>query len=76
MNLKFYMQYDQIPRLKNSKILFGREFKIATVTKNSKTNKIVIFSRTTKYIWLKFWMEYKKDLDAYLYQNEKYLYCN
>ena len=52
MNLKFHMQHDQTPRLQNSKIKSGREFKMAAFTKNSKTNKIVIFSRTDGYIWL------------------------
>ena len=34
------------------------EFKMVAITKNSKTNKIVIFSRTARYIWLKFCMMY------------------
>ena len=50
MNLKFHMQHDQNPRLQNRQIYFGREFKMATVTRNTKTNKIVIFSRTARYI--------------------------
>ena len=33
--------------------------KKAAITKNSKTNKILIFSRTAEYIWLKFCMKYK-----------------
>ena len=45
MNLKFHMQHDQTPKLQNSKIVLGREFKIATVTKTSNTNKIFIFSK-------------------------------
>ena len=64
MNLKFHMQHDQTARLQNNKILSGEEFKVTAVTKNSKTNKIVIFSRTARYIWLKFCMKYKWDLDA------------
>ena len=59
MNLKFHMQHDQTPRLQNSKILSGRDFKIADITKNSKTNKIPIFSRMAKYIWLKLCIVYK-----------------
>ena len=59
MNRKFHMQHDQTPRLQNSKIMSGQEFKMAAITKNSKTNKIVIFSRTARYIWLKFCMKYK-----------------
>ena len=58
MNLKFHMKQDQNPSLKNSKNYSGREFKKAAVTKNSKTNKIVIFYKTARYIWLKFCMEY------------------
>ena len=64
MNLKFHMQHDLAPRLQNGKIKSGREFKMAAVTINSKTNKIAIFSRTAKYIWLKFCMEYEKDLNV------------
>ena len=49
---------------------------MATVIKNNKTNKITIFSRTAGYIWLKFCMEYKQELDVDWYHNEKNLYCN
>ena len=42
MNYKFHMQHDLTPRLQNSKIKSGREFKMAAVTKNSKTIKIVM----------------------------------
>ena len=59
MNLKFHMQHDQTTRLQNNKIQSGREFKMATITKNSKTIKIVIFSRMAKYIWQKFCIKYK-----------------
>ena len=38
MNLKFNLQHDQNPRLQNRKMQSGREFKMAAVTKNSKTN--------------------------------------
>ena len=44
---------------------------MATITKNSKTIKITIFSRTARYFWLKFCMKYKKHLDVDWYQNEK-----
>ena len=54
MNLKFHMQYDQTPRLQNNKFQSGREFKMAAITKNSRTIKIVIFSRMARYIWQKF----------------------
>ena len=46
MNLKFHMQHDQTPRLQNNKILLGREFNMTAVTKNKKTIKVEIFSRT------------------------------
>ena len=42
MNLKFHMQHDQTPRHQNNKIKSGGEFKMAAVTKNSKTIKIAI----------------------------------
>ena len=58
MNLKFLMQHDQTSRFQNSKIQSGREFKMAAITKNSKTNKMAIFFRMAGYIWLKFCMEY------------------
>ena len=70
MNLKFHIQHDQTPRLQNSKNESGREFKMAAVTKNSKTNKIVIFSRkvnlnylfseTTAPMIVKFQMQHDK----------------
>ena len=44
---------------------------MASITINSKTNKIVIFSRTAKYIWLKSCMRYKWDIDIDWCQNEK-----
>ena len=59
MNLKFHMQYDRTPRLQNNKIQSGREFKMAAITKNSKTIKIVIFSRMARSIWQKFCMKYE-----------------
>ena len=58
MNLKFHMQHDQTPRLQNNKILSGRDFKMAAVTENSKPFKIAIFSRTARYIELKFCMKF------------------
>ena len=45
MNLKFYVQHDQTPGLRNGKIQPGRESKMAADTKNSKANKINIFFR-------------------------------
>ena len=44
---------------------------MAALTKNSKTIKIAIFSRKARYIWLKFCMKYKQDLDVNLILNEK-----
>ena len=73
MVLKFHMQHDQTAGLQNDKIQAGRESKMAAVTKNSKTNKINFFSRTTWYIWLKFCMKHKLDLGIQNYQNEKNL---
>ena len=48
--MTFHMQHDQTQTLQNYKIYWGREFKMAAVTKNSKTIKIAIFSRTAGYI--------------------------
>ena len=58
MNLKFHMQYDQTAGLQTCKSQSGRESKMATDTKNSKTIKINSFSRMAWYIWLKFCMYY------------------
>ena len=49
---------------------------MATITKNSKTIKIAVFSRTAWYFELKFRMRYEKDLDVDGYQNNKTLYLN
>ena len=37
---------------------------MAAVTKVKKTIKIAIFSRTVRYIWLKYCIKYMKDLDV------------
>ena len=50
--LSFCMQHYQTAGLQSDKIQPGRESKMATVTKNSKTSKNYFFSRTT--IWLNF----------------------
>ena len=55
--LKFHMEHDLTPGSQNCKIGSGRISKMATVTKNSKNNKINFFSRTTGYFWLTFGME-------------------
>ena len=39
MNLKFHMQHDQAPKLQNSKIELGREFKMAPLPKIAKLLK-------------------------------------
>ena len=57
MVLKFHMQYDQTLGLQNDKIPLGREPKMAGSAKNSKTNKINLFSRMAWYIWLIFCMK-------------------
>ena len=57
--LKFHMQHDQTSGLKNTKIQSGQESKIAADTKNSRTNKINFFFRTSWYILLKFCMAHK-----------------
>ena len=57
--LKFYMEYDLAPGSQNYKIGSGRISKMAAITKNSKNNKINLFSRTTGYFWLSFGMEYQ-----------------
>ena len=43
----------------NYKIWSGQISKMATITKNSKNNKINFFSRTSGYFWLNFGMEYQ-----------------
>ena len=62
MNHKFHMQYDQNPRLQNSKILSDREIKIAADLKITRPIKSA-FS-TERYICLKVCMGYYLDLDV------------
>ena len=45
--LKFHMEHDLTPGSQNCKIRSGRISKMASVTKNSKINKINFFSRKT-----------------------------
>ena len=52
------MEHDLAPESQNYKIGSGRISKMAAITKNSKNNKINFFSRTTRYFWLNFGMEY------------------
>ena len=42
MGLKFHMQHDQTSGLQNDKNQPGRESKMATDAKNSKTNKVYL----------------------------------
>ena len=58
MILKFHMLPDQTAGLQTYKSQHGRESKMATDTKNSKTIKISFFSRMAGYIWLKFCLHY------------------
>ena len=46
MILKFHMQHDKAAELQNDKIQAGRESKMASVAKNSKTSQINLFFRT------------------------------
>ena len=52
IDVKFHMKHDQTPLFQNYKIGSGQESKMATIAKNSKNNKIKIFSRTIRYNWL------------------------
>ena len=72
--LKFYMKHDLAPGSQKYKIGSGRISKIAAITKNSTNNKINFFSRTTRYFWLNFGMEYQLNIGIQNCQNEKNLY--
>ena len=72
--LKFYMEHDLPPRSQNYKIGSGRISKMAAITKNSKNNKINFFSRTARYFWLNFGMEYQWNIGIQNCKNEKNLY--
>ena len=71
--LKFYMEHDLPPGSQNYKIGSGRISKMATITKNSKNNKINFFSRTAGYFWLNFGLEYQWNIGIQNYKNEKNL---
>ena len=47
MTFKFHMKPDPTPRFQNIKILVGREFMMAAITKNTQ-NKINSFSRMAR----------------------------
>ena len=68
--LKFYMEHDLPPRSQNYEIGSGRISKMATITKNSKNNKIIFFSRTAGYFWLNFGMEYQWNISIQNCKNE------
>ena len=68
--LKFYMKHDLPPGSQNYKTGSGRISKMAAITKNSKINKINFFSRTAKYFWLNFGMEYQWKIGIQNYKNE------
>ena len=71
--LKFNMEHDLTPGSQNCKIRSGWISKMATVTKNSKNNKISFFSRITGYVWLNFGMEYQWNIGIQNCKNEKNL---
>ena len=69
--LKFYMEHDLPPRSQNYKIGLGQISEMAAITKNSKNNKINFFSRTVRYFWLNFGMEYHGNIGIQNCKNEK-----
>ena len=69
--LKFFMEHDLLPGSQNDKTGSGRISKMAAITKNSKNNKINFFSRTAKYFWLNFGMEYQWNIGIQNCKNEK-----
>ena len=71
--LKFYKENDLPPGSQNYKISLGRISKMAAITKNSKNNKINFFSRTAKYFWLNFGMEYEWNIGIQNCKSEKNL---
>ena len=71
--LKFYIEHDLAPGSQNHKTGPGRISKMATITKNSRNNKIHFFSRTTGYFWLNFGMECQWNIGIQNYKHEKNL---
>ena len=69
--LKFYMEHDLPPECQNDKIGSGRISKMSAIFKNSKNNKINFFSRTARYFWLNFGMEYQWNIGIQNCKNEK-----
>ena len=53
--LKFHMEHDLTPGCQTCKFGSDQISKMATVTENSKNNKINFFSRTTGYFLAEFW---------------------
>ena len=72
--LKFYIEHDLPPGSQNCTIGSGRISKMAAITKNSKNNKINLFSRTAGCFWLNFGMEYHWNIGIQNCKNEKNLY--
>ena len=68
--LKFYMEHDLSPGSQNYKTGSGRISKMAAITKKSKNNKIDFFSRTAKYFWLNYGMEYQWNIGIQNCKNE------
>ena len=71
--LKFYIEHDLAPGSQKYKSGSGRISKMAAITKNSKNNKINFFSRTARYFWLNFGMEYQWNIGIQNCKNEKNL---
>ena len=69
--LKFYMEHGLPPGSLNYNIGSGQISKMAAITKNSKNNKINLFSRTAGYFWLNFGMEYQWNIGIQNYKNEE-----
>ena len=72
--LKFYMKHDPLPGSQNYKIGSGRISKMAAITKNSKNNFMIFFSRTAGYFWLNFGMESQWNIGIQNCKNKKIYY--
>ena len=74
--LKFLMEHYLTPGSQNYAFGTGRISNMAAVTKKRKNNKNNLFSRTTGYYWLNFFMEYQWNIGIQNYKNEtKTLQC-
>ena len=65
------MKHDQTVAIQSCKIGSGGESKLAAITKNSKNNKLGLFSRTNKYNWFKLCIEHQWNLGIQNYKNIK-----